>query len=85
MQPSQASFPTHSFTMLRRMQFEHDGQLFEADERQSPGSPAGPESRVRWQIRMNGAPALEFEGAYPYRDDDVRKRVLEWYEIQKPR
>ena len=27
-------------------------------------------------------PALEFRGPQRYRDDDVRKRVLEWYAIQ---
>jgi hypothetical protein len=32
---------------------------------------------------MDGAPALEFEGPYPYRDADVRARVLEWYGIQR--
>lgn len=68
-----------------RMQFEHDGHRFEADERESGTAPGGAEPRVRWVVRMNGAPALEFEGAFPYRDEDVRKRVLEWYEIQKPR
>jgi len=34
-------------------------------------------------VRMDGAPALEFRGPYPYRDEDVRARVLEWYAIQR--
>lgn len=69
----------------RRMQFEHDGHTFDAEERQDAGSPPAGEPQVRWAVRMNGAPVLEFHGAFPYRDDDVRKRVVEWYEIQKPR
>ena len=41
----------------------------------------GPEPQVRWDVRLDGAPVLEFRGEYPYRDDDVRRRVLEWYGI----
>jgi hypothetical protein len=68
----------------RRMQFEHDGHSFQADEQRSAGHGAS-EAHVRWVVRMNGVVRLEFEGAFPYRDEDVRKRVVEWYEIQKPR
>ena len=71
------------------MTFEHDGHRFETAEGVSdPPAAAGGvpgERRVRWVVRMDGAEVLEFSGPYPYRDDDVRKRVLEWYEIQKPR
>ena len=65
----------------RRIHFEHDGHHFEAVERVAGG---GAESAVRWDVRMDGAKVLEFRGDYPYRDDDVRRRVLEWYAIQKP-
>ena len=65
----------------RRVQFEHDGHRFEAVERVTEGA-ADP--RVRWDIAMDGKTVLEFRGEYPYRDEDVRKRVLEWYGIQKP-
>lgn len=68
----------------RRMHFEHDGHRFDADEERTGGAGGGQE-HVRWVVRMNGVTRLEFEGAFPYRDEDVRKRVLEWYEIQKPR
>jgi len=67
----------------RRVSFEHDGHRFEAVERQRPAGPAG-SPRVAWSVALDGAPALEFEGPYPYRDEDVRRRVLEWYAIQKP-
>lgn len=65
----------------QRVTFEHDGHHFEVVERLS-GSPSEP--RVAWSVTMDGAPALEFEGPYPYRDADVRARVLEWYGIQRP-
>ena len=64
----------------RRVSFEHDGHRFEAVER-SMGSEGEP--RVAWSVTLDGAPALEFDGPYPYRDDDVKKRILEWYAIQK--
>jgi hypothetical protein len=70
----------------RRMQFQHDGHRFDAVERvtgPSAASGAG-EPQVRWDVSMDGKPVLEFRGEYPYRDDDVRKRILEWYGIQKP-
>ena len=66
-----------------RMSFEHDGHHFEVIERRQAG--AGTEPRVAWSVAMDGASALEFEGPYPYRDDDVRARVLEWYGIQRQR
>ena len=67
-------------TSARRVEFEHDGHRFEAVEEVRDG----PEPRLRWDVRMDGAPVLEFRGEYPYRDEDVRRRVLEWYGIQKP-
>jgi hypothetical protein len=75
----------------RRITFEHDGHRFEAVERVtdpragSRGSPAGGagEARVAWVVSMDGREVLDFHGQYPYRDADVRKRVLEWYGIQK--
>ena len=67
----------------RRISFEHDGHRFEGVEATSR-TPDGAEPSVHWVIRMDGAPALEFRGPHPYRDEDVRKRVLEWYAIQQP-
>ena len=68
----------------RRITFEHDGHRFEAaqSERRSD-EPGAVERQVGWVVRMDGAQVLEFHGAYPYRDADVRKRILEWYGIQK--
>jgi hypothetical protein len=66
----------------RRYRFEHDGHAFEAVERVDR---AAPEPRVHWEVLMDGASVLEFRGSYPYRDGDVRQRVLEWYGIQKRR
>ena len=67
----------------RRISFEHDGHRFEGEE--AAGRTAdGAEPTVHWVIRMDGAPALEFRGPHPYRDEDVRRRVLEWYAIQRP-
>ena len=63
----------------RRVSFIHDGHQFEAMERESGGG------ALAWAVTMDGAPALEFAGEFPYRDPDVMKRVVEWYEIQKPR
>jgi hypothetical protein len=69
----------------RRITFEHDGHRFEAaqsvDERTRSGD-ADP--RFKWVVAMDGSRVLEFHGEYPYRDADVRKRVEEWYRIQKP-
>jgi hypothetical protein len=64
---------------VRCVEFEHDGHHFEAVEQVQDG----PEPQVRWDVRLDGASVLEFRGEYPYRDDDVRRRVLEWYGIQK--
>ena len=65
-----------------RISFEHDGHRFEAvEQRRSAG--ARREARVAWAVTVDGAPALEFEGPYPYRDDDVQRRVLAWYVIQR--
>lgn len=71
--------------MQRRLEFEHDGHRFEAEEQTAEATSGLAEPQVRWTVQMDGAPALEFQGAFPYRDDDVQKRVVEWYEIQKPR
>ena len=68
----------------RRVAFEHDGHRFEATERSSAPAIEGAPAQLQWEVRMDGAPALEFIGEFPYRDEDVRKRVLEWYGIQKP-
>lgn len=69
----------------RELQFEHDGHRFTAAERIAPTYEGG-EQRVRWEVTMDGERCvLEFQGAFPFDDSDVRKRVLEWYEIQKPR
>lgn len=65
----------------RHVHFDHDGHHFEATERATRG--AG-EPVLHWDVRMDGQPVLEFHGEFPYRDEDVRKRVLEWYGIQKP-
>ena len=65
----------------RRVQFEHEGHRFEAVLRMEE---ARAEPRVHWDVWMDGALALEFRGEYPYRDEDIRKRILEWYGIQRP-
>ena len=67
----------------RRIRFELDGHQFEAMERVR--DPAAADPSMTWEVRMDGAPVLEFRGEYPYRDDDIQKRVVEWYAIQKPR
>ena len=69
-------------TSSRRFEFEHDGHRFEGFEREGRTAD-GAEREVHWVIRMDGKPALEFHGPYPYRDSDIRKRILEWYEIQR--
>jgi hypothetical protein len=63
--------------------FEHDGHRFETVQ-YAPQERQFGEAHVRWEVRMDGQPVLEFSGPFHYRDRDVRKRVLEWYEIQKP-
>ena len=71
----------------RTSEFEHDGHRFRVSERQV-GAPAGQkqaEPWLHWAVTMDGRQVLEFDGPYPYRDGDVRKRILEWYETQKPR
>ena len=67
----------------RRVTFEHDGHRFEATERRRAPAGGGVEPQLEWIVRMDGTEVLEFHGEYPYRDADVRKRVLEWYGIQK--
>jgi hypothetical protein len=67
----------------RSIAFDHDGHHVTGVEQVSTPSGEG-EAEVRWTIQMDGAPALEFRGPYPYRDEDVRVRVLEWYAIQLP-
>ncbi len=68
----------------RTVEFEHDGHRFTAGQQESAPVVRGGEPMLRWEVTMDGAPALEFFGEYPYRDEDVEKRVLEWYRIQKP-
>lgn len=65
----------------RRTSFEHDGHRFEIIQRREAGAE---QPRIAWTVTMDGAPALEFEGAFPYRDADLRTRILEWYGIQHP-
>jgi hypothetical protein len=62
--------------------FEHDGHRFETVEH--AGHHGLSDSHVRWEILMDGRVVLEFAGPFRYRDHDVKKRVVEWYEIQKP-
>ncbi len=67
----------------RRVTFEHDGHRFEAVEQVRPPRPRAGEAQMKWVVSMDGREVLEFQGEFPYRDADVRKRVLEWYGIQK--
>ena len=67
----------------RRITFEHDGHRFEAVERVTDPRARTGEAAVTWAVSMDGVEVLDFHGQYPYRDADVRKRVLEWYGIQK--
>lgn len=69
----------------RRLDFSHDGHRFIAEEGSLPPSPADAEAQLRWCVTMDGADVLDFHGPYPFRDDDVRTRIIEWYEIQKQR
>jgi hypothetical protein len=68
----------------RKSEFEHDGHRFETVEHAGSTEKGADESHVRWEIRMDGRTVLEFSGPFRYRDGDVRKRVMEWYAIQKP-
>lgn len=69
----------------QRFEFTHDGHRFRIDERASsdPAARTG-DTEVAWQVYMDGEAVLEFAGAYPYRDEDLRKRVEEWYTLQRP-
>lgn len=67
-----------------RTVFEHDGHRFEAVQHSAETDSLGTEPHVRWEILMDGRAVLEFSGPFQYRDHDVRKRILEWYQIQKP-
>lgn len=67
----------------RRITFTHDGRRFDATEQVT--APSSGAARYAWRVSMDGRPALEFSGEFPYRDPDVTKRVVEWYETQKPR
>jgi hypothetical protein len=68
----------------RRITFEHDGHRFEAVQSERPPSiRGGTERQLEWVVSMDGNRVLEFLGEFPYRDADVRKRVLEWYGIQR--
>lgn len=69
----------------RRTTFEHAGHRFETIERlDSANEGTGGDPHVRWEILMDGRIVLEFAGPFQYSDADLRKRVLEWYAIQKP-
>jgi len=68
----------------RTVRFQHDGHQFVALE-EVRGGAGTPEAEMHWLVRMDDADVLEFRGEFPYRDEDVRKRVVEWYEIQRPR
>lgn len=67
--------------------FTHDGHRFAVEEQSSAGvtDAHAPDARVTWCVRMDGASVLEFRGDFPYREDDLKKRVLEWYALQKAR
>jgi hypothetical protein len=68
-------------------EFDHDGHRFRVHEH-TAAAPAGePQAEPwrKWVVTMDGAQVLEFTGPYPYRDSDVRKRILEWYGTQKAR
>ena len=69
---------------MHRLQFVHDGRRFSIEERTTVVPAASAAQRLSWCVRMDGESVLEFSGEYPYRDEDLRKRVLEWYALQKP-
>jgi hypothetical protein len=66
----------------RRLSFEHDGHRFDVTEERR--EVRGRESCLTWHVSLDGRPALDFDGPYPYRDDDLRARIVEWYGIQRP-
>ena len=69
-----------------RFEFTHDGRRFSIVERStSARAGGGGGEHLSWCVHMDGETVLEFSGPYPYRDDDLRKRVLEWYALQRPR
>lgn len=69
----------------QRVEFTHDGHRFRIDEQLSASSDAhAEEPEVAWQVYMDGEPVLEFAGAYPYRDEELRRRMEEWYALQRP-
>lgn len=70
---------------MRRLEFEHDGHRFVAEEQRLHAGDRQADSQLRWCVTMDGADVLDFQGPDPFRADDVRRRVIEWYEIQKPR
>lgn len=65
----------------RTYRFEHDGHQFDAVEAVKATTP---EPVYKWCVKMDGHDVLDFIGPFNYRDEDVRKRVLEWYALQKP-
>ena len=68
-----------------RFEFLHDGHRFTIDERASAVPAArAVDTPVAWRVYMDGESVLEFAGDYPYRDEDLRKRVEEWYALQRP-
>jgi hypothetical protein len=67
-----------------RLQFVHDGRRFMIEERTTAVPASSAAQQLSWCVRMDGESVLEFSGEYPYRDEDLRKRVLEWYALQKP-
>jgi len=69
---------------MHRLQFVHDGRRFSIEERTTVVPAASAAQRLSWCVRMDGESVLEFSGEYPYRDEDLHKRVLEWYALQKP-
>lgn len=75
----------HRAMTERRYEFEHDGHRFAALQRTVPRDHPAGEPLLHWTVTMDGVEALEFSGEYPYRDPDVRRRIVEWYETQKPR
>lgn len=67
-----------------RLEFAHDGRRFTIEEHAASVPAAAGAQPVEWHVRLDGVLVLEFSGDYPYRDEDLRKRVLEWYALQKP-
>jgi hypothetical protein len=69
---------------VHRLEFIHDHRRFTIEERSRTVPAARAPESLSWCVKMDGETVLEFSGEYPYRDEDLRKRVLEWYELQKP-